>query len=325
MLLPITCLARGIVVNVAGDVMLGGRWEQQVSRNSYFYPFEQIAPEFARADITWVNLEAPLTSRGKEFVDKKFRFRVRPEAVTGLKRAGISVVTLANNHIMDFGSQGLSDTLQLLQMAGIDHVGAGADLSQARKPVIYNLRGIRVALLGYSLTLPSEFWATDKQAGTAPLFEQYAREDIAAARRQADLVLVAVHWGGEGITELREYQPRLGKMMIDAGADAVLGHHPHILQGVERYKQGIIFYSLGNFAFASKSRLADRTLLVRLHFDGNRRTAELVPVNIRHSEVGFQPAVLTGPEAALLMGRLEQLPPAQIKIKQQEGHYLLDF
>ena len=323
--LPLSAQAAGVVIQAAGDVMLGGRWEQQVARNGYFHAFERIAPELKKADITLVNLEAPLTSRGSEFVDKKYRFRVRPQAVAALKKAGITTVTLANNHSMDFGKEGLLDTLQQLKKAGIGHVGAGKHLAAARRPVFYDIRGTRVAILGYSLTLPSEFWASENRAGTAPLMEKLVKEDIAAARTQAAIVLVTVHWGEEGTTRLREYQPRLARLMIDSGADAVIGHHPHILQGIEHYKRGIIFYSLGNFAFASKSRIADRTLLVRLSFDGDKRTAELVPVNILHREVGFQPALLSGHKAAELIQRVRQLPPGTVTMRHEGARWLVDF
>jgi poly-gamma-glutamate synthesis protein (capsule biosynthesis protein) len=155
--------------------------------------------------------------------------------------------------------------------------------------------------------------------------EKLVKADIAAARKQASIVIVTVHWGEEGTTRLREYQPRLGRMMIDGGADAVIGHHPHILQGVEVYRRGIIFYSLGNFAFAHKSKIADRTLLVRLRFDGDRRTAELVPVNILHKEVGFQPTLLSGKKSDELMARLQKLPPANLKIRKEGERWLVDF
>lgn len=314
-----------VVIQAAGDVMLGGRWEQQIAQNSYFHPFGRIVSELKKGDVTLINLEAPLTSRGHEFTEKKYRFRVNPQASAALKKAGITTVTLANNHSMDYGGQGLLDTLQQLDKVGIGYVGAGENLAAARKALLYDIRGTKVAVLGYSLTLPQEFWAGEKRAGTAPLLEKLVKEDIGAARKQAPIVIVTAHWGEEGKTRLREYQPRLARMMIDAGADAVIGHHPHILQGIERYKRGIIFYSLGNFAFAHKSRIADRTLLVRLRFDGDKRTAELVPVNILHKEVGFQPTLLTGNKVDELIDRVKKLPPANVVIRKEGQRWLVDF
>jgi len=323
--MPLSAQGAEVIIQAAGDVMLGGRWELQMAQDGYFHPFQRIAPELKKGDITLVNLEAPLTGRGTEFTDKKYRFRVKPSAVAALKKAGITTVTLANNHSMDYGAVGLQDTLQQLDKAGIGHVGAGENLAAARKAMVYDIRGTKVALLGYSLTLPQEFWAGEKRAGTAPLLEKLVKEDIAAARKQASIVIVTAHWGEEGTTRLREYQPRLARMMIDSGADAVIGHHPHILQGVEKYKRGIIFYSLGNFAFAHKSRIADRTLLVRLRFDGDKRTAELLPVNILHREVGFLATSLTGKRADELVARVKKLPPAKLAVRKEDERWLVDF
>lgn len=323
-LLPYQAQAE-VVIQAVGDIMLGGRWERAVAADGYFHPFEKIAGELRTGDITLANLETPLTRRGREFTAKKFRFRARPEAAYALKKAGINVVTLANNHSMDYGVAGLADTLAALMRAGIGHVGASGNLKTASMPLIREIRGTRVAILGYSLTLPEQFWAGKNRPGAAPLRDKPVMADIAAAREQADIVIVTVHWGEEGSTRLREYQPRLARMMIDSGADAVIGHHPHILQGIERYKRGIIFYSLGNFAFAHKSRIADRTLLVRLRFDGDRRSAELLPVNILHREVGFQPTLLTGKKAEELIERLKKLPPGRMELRKEGERWLLDF
>ncbi len=324
-LTPFNTTAAEVVIQAAGDVMIGGRWEKTLSKDGYFHAFEKIAPELKKGDITLVNLEAPFTSRGREYTEKKYRFRVNPSAVTALKRAGITAVTLANNHIMDFGNTGLSDTIRLLDEQGIDHIGAGENLAAARKPLIKDIRGTKVGILGYSLVQPIEFWAGEKRPGTAPLLEKLLLEDIAKLKKQVSILIVTVHWGEEGKTRLRPYQPRLAKMMIDAGADAVIGHHPHILQGVERYKRGIIFYSLGNFAFAHKSRIALRTMLVRFRFDGNRRSAELVPVNIQHKEVGFQPTPLKGVKADQLMEEIRSFPPGGIEIHRTGDNYFILF
>lgn len=314
-----------VIIQAVGDIMLGGRWERSVAANNYFHPFENIAPELRAGDITLANLEMPLTRRGREQTNKKYRFRARPEAAYALKKAGINVVTLANNHIMDYGVPGLADTLASLMRAGIESVGASGDLATAWMPLITEIKGVRVAILGYSYTLPEQFWAARNRPGTSPLREKPVMADIAAAKEQADIVIVTVHWGEEGTTRLRDYQPKFARMMIDAGADAVIGHHPHILQGIERYKRGIIFYSLGNFAFAHKSRIADRTLLVRLRFNGDKRNAELLPVNILHSEVGFQPTLLSGKKAEELIERVKKLPPGRIDIRKESDRYLVDF
>lgn len=325
-LLARICSAQGNAITIVGggDVMLGGPWESQVAQDGYRYPFKQVSSLLQKADLSFVNLEAPLTTRGTEFVGKTYRFRVNPKAAIALKQSGITTVTLANNHSMDYGALGLADTLQYLRQAGVDAVGAGMNRTEARRIQFYTVRGTTVAFLGYSLTLPQEFWAANARPGTAVLREVDVREDIAAARKRAAIVIVAVHWGAEGSTALREYQPRLAHMMIDAGADVILGHHPHILQGMEHYKQGLIFYSLGNFAFASKSRIATRTMLVRLRFEGKKRLAELIPLTIDHRRVGFQPTPLSGTGADELIRAVELLPPATVRVT-RDGGYTIPF
>ena len=320
-----TVSAAEVVLQFAGDVMLGGRWEQELAQDQYYYPFAKISQELKAADITVVNLEAPLTTRGAEYREKKFRFRVNPVAAQALRKAGITTVSLANNHSMDFGAQGLSDTITALKLAGIDHIGAGNNLSEARRPVIYDIRGTKVALLGYSLTLPQEFWAASNRPGTAPLLEKLVHADISAARKQADIVVVTVHWGEEGTTRLRPYQPRLARMMIDAGADAVIGHHPHVLQGAEVYKQGIIFYSLGNFIFGNKSSRSGESLLVRLIVDGKNRKAELLPLNILHSTTAFQAKPLSTNNQLSFIRRFKALPPSTVSLKDNEARWLIQF
>jgi len=138
------------------------------------------------------------------------------------------------------------------------------------------------------------------------------RRDIAAARRQADIVLVSFHWGQEGKTALRDYQVQLGHAAIDAGAAAVIGHHPHILQAVEHYKDGVILYSLGNFTFGSYSKDARESAVAELIFDGNRvQTLRLHPINVDNFQVAFQPQILSGAAADRVVAELTDLSAAR--------------
>ena len=149
--------------------------------------------------------------------------------------------------------------------------------------------------------------------------------DVAAALAKADVVVVSFHWGQEGKTELRNYQVQLAHAAIDAGAAAVLGHHPHILQGVERYRQGVILYSLGNFAFGSYSNTATRSVISLLTFrDKQLRELRLVPLNVKNAEVVFQPKPLVGPDATEVVERLRQLSQERgTDLENQEGTAVL--
>ncbi len=205
-------------------------------------------------------------------------------------------------------TQGLVDTIDALNRHGLAYSGAGMDLASARRHVVLERKGRRVAFLAYSLTFPEEFWAQKHRPGTAFGHEKHVREDVRKARTDADIVVVSFHWGREGTTELRPYQKILGRAAIDEGAAAVVGHHPHILQGIEKYKHGIILYSLGNFVFGSYSYKAKRAAIAELVFDHDIvKSVNLIPINVFNPQVVFQPRVLTGKNAAEVINELAQL------------------
>jgi poly-gamma-glutamate synthesis protein (capsule biosynthesis protein) len=304
-----------------GDIMLGGSAAPEMLKFGYDYPFELTKDILKQAQIVFGNLEGPLTDAGTAETAKQYVFRSPPDKVTpALARAGFNVVSLANNHTLDYGPGGLQDTRAALDQAGIRHAGAGQNATEARAPVYMlcppprgsgmsaTAFGTSVALLAYSLTFPEEFWAGPDKPGTAFGHEKHVRADVATARQTADIVVVSFHWGQEGKTELRDYQTQLAHAAIDAGASAVLGHHPHILQGVEHYKHGVILYSLGNFAFGSFSNTATRSAIALLTFrDRQWRELRMVPLNVKNAEVVFQPRPLVGRDAAEVVEHLQQL------------------
>lgn len=298
-----------IRIAAVGDIMLGGTAAPELALYGYDYPFARVSKLLGDAAIVFGNLEGPLTDRGQAFGGKQYVFRSPPDRVApALARAGIRLVSLANNHVMDYGLEGLRDTMRALEDAGIRYAGAGESLAAARRPAIVETGGVRLALLAYSLTFPEEFWASDSRPGTAFGHEHQVRADVAAARRTADVVLVSFHWGREGTTELRDYQRTLGQAAIDAGAAAVLGHHPHVLQAVEHYRGGVILYSLGNFVFGSYSPNATRSVVAVLTLRGGRVHAlALHPINVKNAEVVFQPYPLEGPGADDVVASLQRL------------------
>lgn len=302
--------ARSPVVTIVavGDIMLGGTAELELVRFGYDYPFRYVGELTRAGDITFGNLEGPLTRGGLPH-SKQYVFRSPPEHVApALARAGFKLVSLANNHSMDYGVEGLRDTMRALEHAGIRYAGAGENLEAARRPALIEVNGVRVALLAYSLTFPEEFWAAAAQPGSAFGHERHVRADVAAARNAGAVVLVSFHWGQEGSSELRDYQRLLGRAAIDAGAAAVIGHHPHVLQGVEHYRDGVILYSLGNFVFGSYSHLATRSAIaVLMVADGRVRELRLHPINVKNTEVVFQPRPLAGAAADEVVEELRRL------------------
>lgn len=243
---------------------------------------EKAAPELRQGELVYGNLEFPLTDRGQYDATKYWTptgRRMNPEDAGALGEAGLHVMSMANNHVMDFGPEGLLHAIELLDSRGIAHCGAGPNLSEARKPAILERKGLRVAFLAYtSVCIPSFRARTDRpgmvvvgvttafvphyrlfeQPGAPPSVLTFTnpedlegvRADIRAARAAADVVVVTWHWGvSQGYRKRVQYQTEAGRACIDAGASLVVGHHPHVLQGVEVYRGGAICYSVGNFIF----------------------------------------------------------------------------
>jgi len=323
---PVTLLAEEITINAVGDIMLAGKWTAVLKSKGFDYPFAGVTPELSGADINLANLESPIASSGSEFSGKQFRFRADPAVARAIRKAGFNLVTLANNHSMDFGGEALAETLRHLDSAGIAWIGAGANLDEARKMALYTIKGKRVAFLGYSLTHPIEFYAGKNRPGTTPGYEKLVTADVTSARRQADYVVVSFHWGKEASDTIQDYQRNAAHKAIDAGADVIIGHHPHVLQGIELYRNGIIFYSLGNFTFASKSTIADVSAIIRLKLDDKRRTAEILPLDVLHSRVGFQPKLLSGSKGDAVIKKLTELSqPFKTEIQNKDGKYSISF
>lgn len=300
---------------VAGGDVLPACWlDPYLRENGQDYPYTLLAPHFQSADIGLVNLECPLSNRGRPVRKKKFTFCGRPEAAAALLQAGITVVALANNHILDYGPKALQDTLDALDAAGVAHAGAGANLPQARRPAALAVAGGRqIAVLSYSLTYPAEFWAGAKKSGTALARLGEVEADVRSATAWADAVVVCFHWGGELETEPKSYQVLYGRAAIDAGAKVVLGSHPHVLQGVEWYHNGVIFYSLGNLAFGGgRSRRTVDSMLVKVELDasGASLSAYALALSVDNLATRFVPTPLAGSEADAVYCRVRKLSQA---------------
>jgi poly-gamma-glutamate synthesis protein (capsule biosynthesis protein) len=288
----------GLTIAAVGDIMLGHRAEPWIHRQGPEYPFVQVLPVLRQAQIVIGNLESPISTRGTAAENKKFTLRAGPAAVDALKAAGIGVVALANNHILDFGPLALQDTLQILSDNGILYSGAGMDLDDARMPAILRLGERTVAFLSYSLTFPVEFYASRGRPGTAPGYKTFVQKDIEAVRPRADLVVVSFHWGAELMTSAKDYQRELARKAVDWGADLVLGHHPHVLQELELYRGRLIAYSLGNFVFGSESDRTNTSIILLCTFQGKSLVrAEIVPLDVNNYRVAYQPRVLSGKAA----------------------------
>ena len=220
----------GLSICALGDISFRGRYEDQATR----FLFENISDRLEKADITIANLESPLVTKNASSIPGKCTLRSSTEWAAILKKSGIGLVTLANNHMMDYGDQGLFSTIAALDNVGILHVGAGKDSQTAWLPVFIEKGGKKVAFLGRScVEVSSLCYAGEMQAGVASLDERELINSIAQCQHQADVIVVMLHWGMEHYHYPTPKQRLLAQRIVSAGADVVLGHHPHVLQGEE--------------------------------------------------------------------------------------------
>ncbi len=224
----------------------------------------ELIEEMTTADIMMLNNEFAYSLRGTEEQDKSYTFRAAPKRVDILKEMGVDIVSLANNHALDFGMEALLDTFSTLEEADIDYVGAGHNLDRAKAPVYYTLGDKTIAYVAASrVVFAMDWYASDTGPGMIGTYDPtLLLEVIREAKEQSDFVVVYVHWGVERTNYPVDYQKSLAKKYIDAGADAVIGCHPHVLQGMEFYKGKPIAYSLGNYWFNNTTREAGLLKLI---------------------------------------------------------------
>lgn len=274
-----------------GDVMLARGVAFYTAREGggdYRFPFIYVSSTLRAADLAVGNLEHPVSDRGRN-QGSEYSLRASPKAVEGLADAGFDLVSLANNHLWDWGADALEDTLSLLDAAGVAHAGAGMDERDANAPVLIDVKGNRFAFLSWTDLYPEGLEAK----GDAPGISRFrADEAVARVRELAnwyDLVIVLFHWGDEYQENANESQRRIAESLVDAGADLVIGHHPHVVQEVERYGKGWIAYSLGNFIFDQGfSEATMRGLVLRVTAtDGAITAVESLPTRMNEY---FQPA-----------------------------------
>ena len=297
-----------ITISVAGDFTLGNYlptdeyntfddvFRKQGANYDYF--LTNVKDIFKADDLTFVNLEGPLTN-ANEKKDKPFPFRGDPSYVKILTSGGVDVVHVANNHSHDYFEQGHQDTLQALDQAGIGYCGYG-------HKYITEIRGIKVGVLGYKA------WA--KSAGLTKILE----DEIAYMKERTDLLIVSFHWGEERTYYPNEIQKYYGHKAIDLGVDLVVGHHPHVIQGIEQYKDRYIVYSLGNFCYGGHRNPPDKDTFVfqqTFVFDKQKQwlvkesNSNIIPCRISSvlDRNNYQPTPLEGTEKVKLINRMEEL------------------
>jgi poly-gamma-glutamate capsule biosynthesis protein CapA/YwtB (metallophosphatase superfamily) len=250
---PVAVTVRPLRLASVGDINLGDAPGAAIEAEGAEYPWESAGRPLRRADIAFGNLESAVSKRGEPF-PKEYTFRGTPEALAGLrKHSGIDVLNLANNHVGDFGPTAMLDTVRGVERLGMKAVGAGPSLARALQPQVVERLGLRVAFVGFSNILPLEFAAEPGRPGVAWATPEAVAEAVRTARQHADVVVATFHWGIEKAPYETAEQAELARIAADAGAQLVIGAHPHVLQPLRRTGAALVAYSLGNFVFGAQS------------------------------------------------------------------------
>jgi len=293
------------VMAFGGDAMLSRVVGQKmVSHKDYTWPFEKIGDEFKNVDFAVANLESPFTISSGSHVVKtgSFSFNADPKAMAGLEEAGIDLLSLANNHFGNQGQKGMLDTFKILNDNGIAYVGAGKDGVEAHAPYIKEINGVKFGFLSYAY--PEDLYiATADKAGMANMDLETAKSDVVKLKEQVDVVIVLVHAGTEYTAKPNTQQIAFDHGVIDAGADLVIGHHPHWVQSTERYKNKFIIYSLGNLIFDQMwSQETREGAIAKAYFrNKNLEKIDIIPIII--NDYG-QPDLAVGSQRAKILRRM---------------------
>jgi len=251
-MIPLFLLSARLLLVATGDALMHQPVQKCAADSGYDFLYEKVAPIIQWADLGFVNLEFPVAPKtGKS--PKPFVFNAKPEALAALARAGFTVFNLANNHMFDQGTKGLAETCLYMDSLELGFVGAGRWAAEAQRPLIIEKDEVRVAFLAYTTVLNVGGNSDDPSRPRVNMFDQAtAKEDISRIRDSVDFIVVSLHWGAEYVNEPSAQQKAIAHGLCDAGADVILGHHPHVLGPVEEYAAAdgracVIAYSLGNF------------------------------------------------------------------------------
>ncbi|MDM7461982.1 MAG: CapA family protein [bacterium] len=259
-----------------GDIIFGKGVSQIAQARGIGYLFEPAAHLLRGADWTVLNMEGCISVRGAP-MDKEYTFRAPLELAHHLRLAGVSMVSLGNNHSVDYGRTALMDTVEHLWRAGVWWAGAGANRQAAASPVDVDFGGVRVAIVCFTAVVPHGFPAGARTPGVATLSDVLPR--LPEARKNADVIIAIPHWGDEGRTEPNAKQRRIARALADAGVQLIVGHHPHVVQPYERVGRAHVFYSVGNFIHTPRSALSRQGALLRVEIDAQGvQKLELIPL-----------------------------------------------
>jgi gamma-polyglutamate biosynthesis protein CapA len=311
-------LQSNISITFTGDVMLGRGVSTVLDSQDVFQDLKQL---FKSSDLVVINLESPFTTSSQN-LKQSIPLKADPKYAQVLKDNNINVVCLANNHIMDYGSGGLNDSITTLKKYNISYIGAGENLQKATEPAYFNVNNTNVAILNFfDKTTFTEFSeaelppATDKTSGFAPADWNIVKERIDQAKNKSDIVIVVFHYGNEYSSTPNQYQENLSRKSIDEGADLVVGSHTHVPQKVESYKGKLIFYSLGNCVFDQSNTATQESMIAQLKVLNGSAEVTLYPIQI----VNYMPKFMDNESAEEFLNSIKAESNADIQIENGKG------
>ncbi|WP_440946608.1 CapA family protein [Methanosarcina sp. T3] len=282
-----------LMLMAVGDITL------QTKNNQH--PFKYVMDTFRKKDILFGNLETVLSTTGKE-KKKSVVLRSSPESVTYLNAVGFDILNVANNHILDLGIEGFRNTLELLDEHELEYIGAGSQKSSLNSSIIKK-NGIKLGFLGYTIGR----FKVPEEISISKIKEKKIISDIELIKDTCDFVVVSLHWGTENVLYPSPKQIELAHKLIDHGAILILGHHPHVLQGIEKYKNGLIAYSLGNFQFDCKlsQSSTNDSIIFCVYFNENGITDfRIIPITI---DENFVPILVEGKVKEKILNFISQI------------------
>lgn len=310
---------------LTGDVMFGRGVGSAISNNPNI--FWDLKPIFKQSDLVVVNLESPLTTSNINF-KKTVPLKANPAYAHILKENNIDVVGLANNHIMDYGPVGLTDTLATRDKYNITHMGAGENLQDALQPAYFNIIDNRVVIINFmDLTTFQGFSeselppATNNSPGFAPAQWNLVKWSIDTAKSQADIVIVFFHYGNEYSLTPNKYQTELSRKCIDESADIIVGSHPHVPQSIESYKGKLIFYSLGNCVFDQSNPITKDSMVVQLQIVNGNACVTVIPIHI----VDSSPKIMNNQSAVEFLNRINRESNVKMDIVNGKGKLIMNI
>ncbi|WP_432661984.1 CapA family protein [Wukongibacter baidiensis] len=302
-----------IRLTAVGDIMVGRRVGRILHEKGIDLAYKNLKETFNSSDILFGNLESPISNRGRKLPGKGICLRAKPEMAQVLKNSGFDIVSLANNHILDYDSEALLDTFKILKENDIAYIGAGRNIEEARKPYVMKLKGKTFAFLGYdefayiyySSSYKRRFVATDNLSGTAPLKLDSIIEDVKKIREKVDYVVVSLHWGTEESNNINSTQKEIAHKLIENGVDIILGHHPHVIQPIEIYKGRPIIYSMGNYIFDQNDENNKQGMALEVLIEyGEIREVHALPIYILNKS---EPIIAHGKKGDFIKNKIIEI------------------